>query len=85
MKNEELIVIANELSTVYQRITCKPDLSNKCKDTAEQVLDKISKAVEQIKFEQNYLGLLFLRANGVYQSVAPALTQSRYCEIGAFI
>ena len=85
MKNEELIVIANELSIIYQRITCKPDLSDKCKSTAEQVLDKISKAVEQIEFKQNYLGLLCLRANGVYQSVAPALTQSRYCELGAII
>ena len=51
MKNEELIVIANELSIIYQRITCKPDLSDKCKSTAEQVLDKISKAVEQIEFQ----------------------------------
>ena len=51
MKNEDLVVIANELSTVYQRITCKPDLSDKCKSTAEQILYKISKAVEKIEFE----------------------------------
>lgn len=49
MKNEELIILANDLSIVYQRITCKSDLSDKCVDTSEQVLDKISKVVEQIQ------------------------------------
>lgn len=49
MNNEELVILANELSIVYQRITCKSDLSDKCVETSEQVLDKISKIVEQIK------------------------------------
>lgn len=51
MKNEDLITTANELSTVYQRITCKADLSDKCKKVSEQVLDKISETLSKIALE----------------------------------
>ena len=51
MNNDNLIATANELSTVYQRITSKRELDSKCERVAAQVLDKISEAVSKITLE----------------------------------